>query len=407
MIIKDIKGYSVLDSTGLPTIEVEMITSVKEGKIIRGTGSAPRGSTVGKYECIQKYNKRADSNLSYVDKSIDILKSIKKYIINRNFDSLEHFDKYLIELDGTENKANLGGNLTLALSIAFLNLYSNFHSITKINILGDIFNTPKPIINIIDGGINSKIKGIEILLIPLGLYSFEEYIISAKEFQIRLEKKLISINKPIAYSHQGANFYDSENIIEPLMVTNDLLRSLRLDNMFSIGLDLAVSDHYTKGKYCIPWISENPLNTDDLILYYQNNLQPYDISYIEDGFFEEDIKGWKHIQKSFPNTLISGDDLYASNLERLDKFSDLANSIVIKPNQIGTISETIDCIKVANSHNKIIIISQRTSEIEDNLIADLCLSNAVEYSKFGGLNRNDRLSKYNHILRETRKNKNE
>lgn len=391
MKIINAEAYTILDSTGNPTIRVELIDERNN----KGCGAAPRGSTIGGYECKQIYNKREKSSLNFVDKAISLFnKYIKPNIINKDFKNFKEFDEKLILIDGSEEKNVVGGNTTLAASIAFCELESRNKGIE----LYEIFNTnnkkfPKLMLNLVDGTVGSNLKGIEFLVLS-DSDNIQQQIFLAKEIYNNLEEVLLKSNRSLAYSNQGALQMCDYSIDSILNIINSV------SGEFKIGLDMAMSDRRVTNtdNYEIQLESVSIISEKDLINTYVDWKNKHNIYYIEDGVAEDSLDGWQSLMNDLNSILISGDDLYASNKKRIDKYEKLANSVVIKPNQVGTISETIDSIILASKQNKELIISQRTSEIENNIIADIAYAYGVDYAKFGGLNRNDRISKYNRLL---------
>lgn len=396
MKIVNAEAYTILDSTGYPTIEVQLT----DEKNNTAQGAAPRGSTVGEFECIQIYNKRKDFVFDFVDDAIALFNNnIKNNIMNNSYDSFREFDAHLLKLDSTHNKCNIGGNTILATSIAFCELEAKNKGLELYEIFGNKSSVsfPNMMFNLVDGTLGSKLKGIEFLIISKG-DDIEKQLILAKKIFNFLEKIILNSNETVSYSNQGALQMTDYAIEEILRIIKNISAG------FDLGLDMAMSDRKIENstKYTLPLLNSNYIESKDLSEIYKYWHKVFNVNYIEDGFHYSDFKGWADLMSDCEDILIAGDDLYATNIKRIEDYDYLANSIVIKPNQIGTISETIDAILLAKDSGKQTIISQRTSEIKNTIIADLAYSYNVNYVKFGGLNRNDRIDKYNRLLKIAR-----
>ncbi|EGQ3776036.1 hypothetical protein GH131_10395 [Staphylococcus pseudintermedius] len=392
MKIVNAEAYTILDSTGYPTIEVRLT----DEKNNTAKGAAPRGSTVGEFECMQIYNKRNTFNFDFVDDSILLFNNkIRNNIINNSYDNFREFDAHLLKLDPTPNKCNIGGNTILASSIAFCELEAMNKGLELYEIFGHKSSMffPNMMFNLVDGTLGSKLKGIEFLIISKG-GDIEKQLISAKRTFSYLERIILNSNETVSYSNQGALQMTDFAIEEILRIIKNI------SDGFDLGLDMAMSDRKIENstKYNLPLLNGNYIESNDLPKIYKYWHKIFNVNYIEDGFHYNDFKGWEDLMSGYENVLIAGDDLYATNINRIEEYDYLANSVVIKPNQIGTISETIEAILLAKDTGKQTIISQRTSEIRNTIIADLAYSYGVNYVKFGGLNRNDRIDKYNRLL---------
>lgn len=401
-LIKKAEARTVFDSTGQPTIEVEI--ELEDGTV--GLGSAPRGSTVGGYECVQILDNEEIFGIKGVKGLIGNFKNkVAPHLIGIDVANLFEIDKILIQIDGTVNKSNLGGNLTLAVSIAALSAYSNHIKKPVYQIIGNKKTLPSLMFNMFDGTKGSKVSGIEGLLIIQNIKDIEKELIKASAIQQELENRLfISSNGIRSYSNQGACV--SHTINSPtamLELLND--STLQIDNEnenISFGLDLANSDNYIGNqRYNLKW--QSTLHSSEMEKLYINWISNNKVTYLEDLYADTDYKSWAS-SILMDKCLVAGDDLYATNTSRLQEHYKLANTVVIKPNQIGTIMETVECIKVAKECGLKTVISQRTSEIESTIITQIAIATGIDFLKAGGMRRLDRVAKYNDLLRVFKSN---
>ena len=388
-IIKSVKGRQVFDSRGNPTVEAEII--LQDGTV--GTSIVPSGASTGKHEA----HELRDKNEDYLNKSVfnavsNINKKISKAIINKNSTDQNEIDQMLINLDGTENKSNIGANAILAASIANLKAAAKFSKKEIYRYIGNdtnsIYSMPYPLMNIINGGAhaNNTLEIQEFMIRPDGAKSFKECMqmsfLVIQNLKKNLEDKKISTS------------VGDEGGFAPSLSTDEEAVEIIINSIkaagFKPGEDISI---------CLD-VAANELREPKDIKYFLELTKKYPIKSIEDPFSEDDWDNWKKLTKEI-NTQIVGDDLFVTNKKRLIKGikEKSANSILIKPNQIGTVSETLETIKLAQESNFKTIISHRSGDSEDTFIADLAVATNSSQIKTGSLARSERVSKYNRLIR--------
>ena len=394
--IHKVIGREIIDSRGFPTVEAEV--HIDDG--IVGVASVPSGASTGKYEA---HELRDDDNKRFLGKGV--LKAVKNIntIISDNLkghdpNDQENIDNLLIKLDGTKNKENLGANATLAVSIA---------SYKSAN-MGNMYSgstMPVPLINILNGGVHAD-NGLDIqefMIVPANADSFKHAIQISCEIFHNLKKILSDNSLSTNLGDEGGYAPQLKNHNEAL---DYLMKAIEKSgykpgNDVYIALDAASSEFYKNKKYELS--GENKIiNSDDLIQYYEKITSSHPIISIEDPMAEDDLDGWKNITKRLGNKMqLVGDDLFVTNVEKLSEGikNKIANSILIKLNQIGTVTETIKAIDLAKKNNYSTIISHRSGETEDNFIADLACFSRAGQIKTGSIARSERLSKYNQLIR--------
>ena len=387
--IKYLKGRQVFDSRGNPTVEAEII--LENGLI--GRSIVPSGASTGRYEA----HELRDKNKEYLNKSVfnavnNINSKISKSLINKNSTDQKAIDKILINLDGTDNKSNLGANAILAVSIANLKVSAKLENkeIYKFlkNKTDPIFSMPFPLMNIIKGGAhaNNSLEIQEFMIRPDGANSFKECMQMCFLVIQDLKKNLEDKNISTSVGDEGGfapSLGSDEEAIELIM------KSISSAG-FKPGKDISI---------CLD-VAANELKKPKNVEYFLNITKKYPIKSVEDPFSEDDWENWKQLTQK-TNTQIVGDDLFVTNKNRLEKGikEKSANSILIKPNQIGTISETLETIKVAQDNDFATIISHRSGDSEDTFIADLAVATNSSQIKTGSLARSERVAKYNRLLR--------
>ena len=403
--IKDVKAREILDSRGNPTVECDIVLADNSF----GRASVPSGASTGAHEAIElrdgdakRYGGRG------VKKAIsNILEVIAPKIINKSFDSFNVFDNLLLSIDGTKNKSHLGANATLALSLAFAKSLANQSRIDFFNYLSDNqdYVLPVPMMNIINGGshADNNVDIQEFMIAPVGAPTFSESIRYGSEIFHSLKSKLKSKGLNTNVGDEGGfapNINSSNDVIE-LIISAVTSTGLKMKEDIMLSLDVASTEFFENDKYHLK--GENKiLDSDGMVNYLKNLKNSYPIFSIEDGMSEDDWDGWKNLTKEIGSTTqLVGDDLFVTNIERLQKGIDqkIANSILIKVNQIGTLSETINAINLAKKNNYTTIISHRSGETEDTTISDLAVATSAGQIKTGSLSRTDRTSKYNQLLR--------
>jgi len=401
--IINVKGRQVFDSRGNPTVEAEVFLN----NDISASAISPSGASTGAFEAHE---------LRDQDKNNFLGKSVKKAVENINtkiasslkgLDSADQFkiDKTLLDLDGSENKKNLGANATLAVSLANSKSAALSHKKPLYQNLGKTFSLPFPLMNIINGGVHADND-----------LNIQEFMIrpdSAKNFIDAVEKCFIVIQnlKSLLKSKKMLTNVGDEGGFAPSINTNEEALELIVNAIEKskitpgkdvvICLDVAANELINKeGQYSIQ--SNNFSSVDDVISYYKKLTSNYPIKSIEDPFAENDWDSWKKITAEIgKNVQIVGDDLFVTNSKRLKKGinSNSANSILVKPNQIGTLSETLEVVEMAKKANFNTIISHRSGDTEDTFIADLAVATESSQIKTGSLARSERVAKYNRLLR--------
>ena len=387
--IKYVKGRQVFDSRGNPTVEAEII--LENGLI--GRSIVPSGASTGRYEA----HELRDKNKEYLNKSVfdavnNINSKISKSLMNKNSTDQRAIDKILINLDGTDNKSNLGANAILAVSIANLKVSAKLENkeIYKYlkNKTDPKFSMPFPLMNIINGGAhaNNSLEIQEFMIRPDGANSFKECMQMCFLVIQDLKKNLEDKNISTSVGDEGGfapSLGSDEEAIELIM------KSISSSG-FKPGKDISI---------CLD-VAANELKKPKNVEYFLNITKKYPIKSIEDPFSEDDWENWKQLTQK-TNTQIVGDDLFVTNKNRLEKGikEKSANSILIKPNQIGTISETLETIKLAQDNDFATIISHRSGDSEDTFIADLAVATNSSQIKTGSLARSERVAKYNRLLR--------
>ncbi|WP_212113285.1 phosphopyruvate hydratase [Candidatus Shikimatogenerans silvanidophilus] len=409
-IIRDIKSRQILDSRGVPTIEVDIITN----NGILGRASVPSGASTGSYEAIEL---RDGDKKEYLGKGVLKCISYINDIISEELIGISIFDQNLIDkrlniIDGTKNKSRIGANTTLGISIAVAKAAAKYLKIPLYKYLGGInANTlPIPMVNIINGGSHSStpISFQEFMIIPINFEKFSFAIRACSEIFQCLKKILIKKKLSTSVGDEGGFSPNLSNIKEILELILFAIEYAGYEPGVHImlGLDCASSEFYNKKKriYDYRKFEENgeQLNSIEQIDFLINLIKKYPIMSIEDGLSEDDWEGWKIITGKIGNYIqLVGDDLFVTNISKLKKgiYKNVANSILIKPNQIGTLSETIDVINYAKKYMYNTIISHRSGETEDSFISDLSVAFNTGQIKTGSLSRTDRMVKYNQLLR--------
>ena len=401
--IKKIVGRQVFDSRGNPTIEVEIYS-----KNISAKSICPSGASTGSYEA---YEKRDINNKKYlgksVFKSVEIVnKLINKKLINQNIHNQEKIDNILIRLDGTKQKKRLGANTILAVSMAAKKLSSKIKKIPlyKNFLIKKNFKLPYPLMNVINGGAhaNNGLQIQEFMIRPDKARSFSEAIRICYIVINNLKKLIIRMGHSTSVGDEGG--------FAPMIKDNELALKLikkaiknsgfKLGTEVSICLDVAANELIKNKKYAIH--SKKYISVDETISKYIKLINRYKILSIEDPFGENDWSSWSKLTSKIKKKVqIVGDDLYVTNLERLKVgfLKQSSNAILIKLNQIGTVTETLEVIKFAQIIGFSTIISHRSGESEDTFIADLCVGTNSNQIKTGSLARSERVSKYNQLLR--------
>ena len=400
-----IKSRQIFDSRGEPTIETDIIL---DGNYF-GRASIPSGASKGTHEALElRDNTRAYCGKG-VSKAIALINSqIRDKILGVSFQSQESIDNYLIKLDGSSNKSNLGANTILSISIAFAKAKAKFMNKHLFQVICNDdgkFTLPKPMLNIINGGIHAD-NGLDIqefMIIPTKYSKVSQNLKIACEIFHNLGKILKKDSYKVNTGDEGgfAPNIRSTNQALDLIIQAIEVAGYKLEKEVCLALDVAANEIYKDGKYQLSG-GEKEMSNIELIRFYENLCSRYPIISIEDPLSEKDIEGWKMITSQLGNKIkIVGDDLFVTNPKKLQKgiADKLANSILIKMNQIGTLTETLETIDLAKKHNFTNIISHRSGETEDTTIAHLAVATNASYIKAGSISRTDRVCKYNELIR--------
>jgi enolase len=403
--IEDVRGRQILDSRGNPTVEVDVI--LEDGSF--GRAAVPSGASTGVHEALE---------LRDGDKAKYLGKGVLKAVENINdklaeevfgYDALDQFtlDKHLLDLDGTENKSKYGANAILGVSIAVAKAAAEFSGLPLYRYLGGVGARilPAPMMNVINGGAHAdnKVDVQEFMIMPLGFDSFTDAIRCGCE----VFHSLKSVLKKQKYS---TNVGDEGGFAPDLQSNEDALKLLveaignagyEAGKQVYIAMDCASSEYYDKDKK-VYTIDGKPLKSEAVVDLLADWCKKYPIVSIEDGCDQDDWEGWKRLTDVLGEKVqLVGDDLFVTNTKRLQKGIDsgIANSILIKVNQIGTLTETIEAIQLAHRHGYTSISSHRSGETEDSTIADLAVALGTGQIKTGSASRTDRMAKYNQLIR--------
>ena len=400
--INKIKARQVFDSRGNPTIETEVFSNKVSASAI-----CPSGASTGSFEA---YEKRDIKNKRYLGKSVlsavnIVNKKISKLLINKNVHNQESIDKLLIDLDGTEQKSKLGANAILSVSIAVKKLSAKLKKIPlyKSFFVKKNFKLPYPLMNIINGGAhaNNGLRIQEFMIRPDKAKNFTEAMRICFIVISNLRKLIKEANLSTSVGDEGgfAPMIESNTDALDLIVKAITKSGFKNGRDVSICLDVAANELFKNNKYSIH--SRKYENVEKNIMSYKKIVNKYKIKSIEDPFAENDWIAWSKITKSLGKTQIVGDDLYVTNLSRLKKgfLNGSSNSILIKLNQIGTVTETLEVIKFAQKIGFSTIISHRSGDSEDTFISDLAVGTNSNQIKTGSLARSERVSKYNQLIR--------
>ena len=406
--IKKIVSRQIFDSRGNPTVETDVITTNN----LIGRAAVPSGASTGEHESVEL----RDGLDSYMGKSVfNAVKNVNE-IISKELNNLSIFDQKLIDekmikLDGTNNKSKLGANAILSVSLAVSKAAANEKNISLFKYLGDSNSNvlPVPLMNIINGGSHSDspISFQEFMIVPVGAKSFTNALQIGNEVFHNLKSILKSRGLSTAVGDEGGfapELDGTEDAINTIIeAVNKAGYEMKKDVM--IALDCASSEFYKDGYYDYSIFEKNnstKLNSNEQVDFLVELCEKYPIISIEDGMDENDWDGWKLLTEKIGDKVqLVGDDLFVTDLNRLSKGINekIGNSILIKFNQVGSLSETISSINLASENNFTSVISHRSGETEDSTIADLCVAFNTGQIKTGSMSRSDRMSKYNQLLR--------
>jgi len=409
-LINKITAREILDSRGHPTVEVDVFC--EDGSW--GRASVPAGASIGQYEALEKRDNDPNryNGLGILNAIKNINSIIAPKIIGLEAIDQKQIDETLIYLDSTPNKSNLGANATLGISLAVsraaaqslkMPLYIYLAKLAQTETLP--YHIPVPFVNIINGGKhgNDNLDFQEFMIVPLGAQKFSEAIMWCSEVSLSLADLLKSEGQSTNFGDEGGfapEFETNEKAIETI-ITAIKNAGYQPGNQISIALDIAASEFYENNKYHLVKEGKD-YSSDGMIIYYQELLKKYPIFSIEDGLSDSDWESWTKMTLQLGDQIkIIGDDLFATNNTILQKgiSQKSANAILIKPNQVGTLLETIQTVRMAQNTGFLTIISHRSGETEDVYISDLAVAVNSFGIKTGGMNRSERLAKYNQLIR--------
>ncbi len=405
--IRDVYAREILDSRGNPTLEVEVLA----GENIVGRASVPSGASTGQYEALELRDGGERFAGKGVLDAVDNVNSILAgEVIGVNVFHQSEIDRMLVKADGTDDKSNLGANAVLGVSLATAHAAAKALRLPLFRYLGGIYaNTmPVPMMNILNGGAHSKnsIDFQEFMIMPVGACCFKEALRMGTEVYYCLKKVLDHKGLSTAVGDEGGFAPDVDGVEEVLDLLVEAVKNAGYEcgKDICFALDVAASEWKSekgKGCYHLPK-SGVDYNSDELIDMYKNMVTKYPIISIEDPLDEEDWNGWKKITAELGDKIqLVGDDLFVTNTERLSKgiHEGCGNSILIKLNQIGSLSETLEVIKLAHKSGYTAVVSHRSGETEDTTIADLAVALNTGQIKTGAPCRSERVAKYNQLLR--------
>ena len=416
--IENIKALEVLDSRGNPTVQVT--TYLNDGSY--GRCIVPSGASTGSFEAVElRDNDKERYNGKGVKTAVNnVNEIIKNELVGKSPYNQKIIDNLLIKLDGTDNKAKLGANAILGVSISVAKAAAKSLQLPFYRYIGGISSNtmPIPMMNILNGGKHSDntVNIQEFMIVPKSGKSFKDKMRTASEIYHELKNILKNRNLVTAVGDEGGFAPNLSNDEEALELLVEAIKNAGYTPGQEVGiaLDIAATEMYEEaekiekeGSYLL-WKTGEIKTSDEMVEYYTELVDKYPIISIEDGLAEEDWYGWEKLtSKLSDKILLVGDDLFVTNPKRLQKgiMKKIANSILIKPNQIGTLSETIEAINLAKRNNYTTIISHRSGETEDTTIADLAVALGCKYIKSGAPCRTDRVCKYNRLLNIEAENK--
>ena len=411
MLIRDIFAREILDSRGNPTIEAEVLA----GENIVGRAAVPSGASTGKYEAVELRDQEERCGGKGVERAVENVNScLAKAVIGMNVFDQKEIDRALCKADGTENKSNLGANAILGVSMAAARAAAKGLNIPLYRYLGGVQakKMPVPMMNILNGGVHADnpLDIQEFMIVPVRETSFRERLRICAEIYHMLRAVLKGKGLQTGVGDEGGFAPELADTKEALRTIRDAAEraGYRMGRDIMIALDVAASELYIEEKGGYIFAGEGKKGepvvrtTEEMISYYEELVEEFPIFSIEDPLDEGDWDGWKKLTKKIGNRVqLVGDDLFVTNAQRLRKGIELgaANAILIKVNQIGTLSETFETIKTAQEAGYNVIVSHRSGETEDTIIADIAVAFNTGQIKTGAPCRSERVAKYNRLLR--------
>ncbi|MGM0547009.1 MAG: phosphopyruvate hydratase [Bacteroidota bacterium] len=406
--IEEVIGRQIIDSRGNPTVEVDVVLT----NDMMGRAAVPSGASTGEHEAVELRDSNSDAFLGKgVTKAVENVNTIIANELRGQevFNQVE-IDNTLLDVDGTENKGNLGANAILGVSLAVADAASNALNIPLWRYIGGVNAKvlPVPMMNIINGGshADNNVDLQEFMIMPTGAASFSEAVRMGSEIFHRLKKVLHDKNYSTAVGDEGGfapNLKSNEEAIEVILDAIEKAGYIPNDEVV-IALDPATAEFYNAEKevYEFRWSDGSQRSSEDMVVFWSEWVDKYPIVSIEDALDENDWDGWKKLTDAVGDKVqLVGDDLFVTNTDRLARGikQGVANSILIKVNQIGTLTETLDAIEMAHKNDYTAVVSHRSGETEDTTIADLAVATNAGQIKTGSMSRTDRIAKYNQLLR--------
>jgi enolase len=404
MLIKTLRARQVLDSRGNPTVECEIVTSC-------GTFRAdvPSGASTGKFEALELRDGGKEFHGKGVRKACENVNTvIAKALVGKAFETQAELDRVLVGLDGTPNKSNLGANALLGVSLASARAFAAEREIPLYMFLGELAHVrqgalPTPMLNVINGGKHAGLENDcqEFMIVPTKIKRFSDGLRASVEVYHeikRIVKKRFGA-RATAVGDEGGFVLPLSSLEERIEILLRGIENAGYGQSFELALDVAASEFYRAGSYTL---AGKQYSSYELIEYYEELSKVYRIFSIEDGLAEEDWGGWQQMMARLGSSIqLVGDDLLVTNVARIKKAIELraCNALLLKVNQIGTLTEAIDAANMARNAGWRIVVSHRSGETEDAFIADLAAGIASEYCKFGAPARSERTAKYNQLLR--------
>lgn len=403
--IIDVVARQILDSRCFPTVEVEVY--LEDGTV--GRAAVPSGASTGIYEAVELRDGDKDKYLGKgVEKAVaNVNDTIAEEIIGLNVLDQAYIDKTLIELDGTKNKGKLGANAILGVSLAVAQAAANYLGMPLYQYIGGVNAKvlPVPMMNIINGGshADNSVDIQEFMIMPVGFDCFERAVRACAEVYHALKKTLNSKGYSTGVGDEGGFAPNLKSNAEAIEVILEAIEKAGYEpgKEFFIAIDAASSEYYKDGKYVLEHEGKT-LTSAEMVDFFEDWVNKYPIISIEDGMAEEDWEGWKLMTERLGKKVqLVGDDLFVTNTERLKTGIEkgIANSILIKLNQIGTLTETLNAIEMANRAGYTAVVSHRSGETEDTTIADLVVAVNAGQIKTGAPARSERVAKYNQLIR--------
>ncbi|MEA1965298.1 MAG: phosphopyruvate hydratase [Candidatus Aerophobetes bacterium] len=403
--IKEVKARQILDSRGNPTIEVE----VELNDASKGRASVPSGASTGKYEAVELRDGGSRFMGKGVTKAVrNVNEIIGPKVKEKDATSQSEIDRLMIDLDGTDNKQKLGANAILGVSLAVAKAAANSLQIPFYRYLGGISARilPLPMMNILNGGkhADNNVDLQEFMIMPIGASSFREALCISSEIFHHLKIVLKEKGYSSSVGDEGGFAPDLSSNKEALeLIMEGIKRAgYKGGKDVALALDPAASSFYKEGKYFLKAEIKKEKSSEEMVEFYELLISEFPIISIEDGLAENDWKGWKLLTERLGKKIqLVGDDLFVTNTKRLKKGIEMgvANSILIKPNQIGTLTETISAVQLAKKYGYRVVTSHRSGETEDTTISDLAVAMGTGQIKAGSCSRGERIAKYNRLLR--------